>query len=151
MPSVYSGGCACGAIRYACTAEPLFSFNCHCRACQRASGASSAAILLVPETAFTLTTGTPRYHQGTADSGKAIKRGFCPECGSPLVLSGHRASSFGFVGIMAASLDDPSWFHPTADFWTSTAQPWAVMNPRLAKCEQNFTEDQLKEALTSRE
>ena len=151
MPTVYSGGCACGTIRYTCAAEPLFSFNCHCRACQRASGSGHAALLLVPTEAFTLTTGTLRYHRGTADSGQTIERGFCPECGSPLVLRGHRASSFGFVGIMAASLDDPSRFRPTANFWTSMAQPWTVMDSKLTKWEQSFTEDQLKEVLTSRE
>lgn len=45
----FSGGCACGATRYECSAEPVFAVSYHCRDCQRAtsndetgkSGASS--------------------------------------------------------------------------------------------------------------
>ena len=35
MPASFSGGCACGAIRYECSAAPLMMLNCHCRDCQR--------------------------------------------------------------------------------------------------------------------
>ena len=38
MNNPYTGGCACGAIRYECNAEPMFSWICHCRECQRATG-----------------------------------------------------------------------------------------------------------------
>jgi hypothetical protein len=35
--------------------------------------------------------------------------------------------------IQAASLDDPSWYRPTVDFFTASAQPWDPMNPALPK------------------
>jgi hypothetical protein len=35
--------------------------------------------------------------------------------------------------IAAASLDDPSAYRPTLDFFTSHAQPWDPMNPELPK------------------
>jgi hypothetical protein len=38
MATSFSGGCACGALRYECEMDPVFSWNCHCRDCQRASG-----------------------------------------------------------------------------------------------------------------
>jgi hypothetical protein len=31
MPASFSGGCACDAIRYEVTGEPMTMFNCHCR------------------------------------------------------------------------------------------------------------------------
>ncbi|RYZ47877.1 MAG: aldehyde-activating protein, partial [Proteobacteria bacterium] len=38
MSMSYQGGCACGAIRYEISAEPLASVDCYCRDCQKESG-----------------------------------------------------------------------------------------------------------------
>src|SRR5439155_12221360 len=84
MAASLSGGCACGAIRYECTAAPLFSLNCHCRDCQRETGTAFAPVLGVPKTAFTLTRGSPQYFALTAASGHLTTRAFCAACGSPL-------------------------------------------------------------------
>src|SRR5215470_9953070 len=83
MAAPFTGGCACGAVRYTCSAEPLMMANCHCRDCQRAGGAPYAAVLLVPKAAVTFT-GEIKFHQVQADSGNMASRGFCPACGSPL-------------------------------------------------------------------
>jgi hypothetical protein len=125
------GGCACGAIRYSSAAEPLFSLNCHCRDCQRESGSAFVAILGVPKNAFVLTQGTPRHFTVTADSGHPTARVFCGECGSPLY--GLPSSTPELVTIRACSLDDPSWFRPTQDIYTASAQPWDYMDPALPK------------------
>ena len=36
------GMCTCGAVRYRITSKPLFVHCCHCRWCQRETGASFA-------------------------------------------------------------------------------------------------------------
>ena len=51
----FSGGCACGAIRYESTAEPAMMLHCHCRHCQRASGGPFSSYVIVPKEAFKLT------------------------------------------------------------------------------------------------
>jgi hypothetical protein len=79
--------------------------NCHCRDCQRASGSAYAALLDVPIAAFTLTRGTLKYHRVTGESGKTLDRGFCPDCGSPVVIQGQRVASLGRMVLWAASLD----------------------------------------------
>ena len=129
MPRPFSGGCACGAIRYECSADPTMSLNCHCRDCQRVSGSGSTSALVVPAAAFKLTKGEPKYHAVKAESGNMKHYGFCPECGSP--LPGTIREKPNIVIIPAASLDDPSWHKPTAVFWTSSAQPWDYPNPTL--------------------
>lgn len=48
MSDSFEGGCACGSIRYVCTAKPVVSFNCHCRACQRFTGSAFMSGILVP-------------------------------------------------------------------------------------------------------
>jgi hypothetical protein len=131
MVTSFMGGCACGAIRYECSAAPIFALNCHCRDCQRATSTAYASVLRVPAKAFRVTKGEPRFYTVTADSGNTVRRGFCPECGSPLFsrLSGM----VDVVGVRAGSLDDPSWHRPAADIFTKSAQPWDYMNPELPK------------------
>lgn len=131
MPTPFSGGCACGAIRYECSAEPVMSLNCHCRDCQRGSGSAYASALVVPASALRLLKGAPKYHSVKADSGHTTSRGFCAECGSPLL--GKIAEEPDIMVIQAASLDEPSWHKPTMDLFLSSAQPWDYMNPELTK------------------
>jgi hypothetical protein len=86
MSVQFSGGCACGAIRYQCSAEPVGMLNCHCRDCQRAAGGPFGSVIIVPLSAVEILSGSAKYHTVTADSGNLISRGFCPECGSPLFV-----------------------------------------------------------------
>lgn len=145
MPIPFSGGCACGAVRYECSAEPLLSFNCHCLDCQRASGSAFASVLMVPKDAFTITRGTLKYHRVTGDSGNPVDRGFCPECGSPVFITEPKNPQF--IEIQAASLDDPSWVRPEIDIFTARAQPWDHMNPALPKFATQPTMEQWQEFL----
>jgi hypothetical protein len=131
MPDSFQGGCACGAIQYRCTAKPIVSFNCHCRACQRFTGSAFMSAIVVPASAFSVIRGEPIDYTRQGDSGGDISRGFCAVCGSPVVARFSRMPDL--VGIPAASLDDPSWHKPTFDIFTSSAQPWDCMHPDLPK------------------
>lgn len=126
----WTGGCACGAIRYACEGEPTLMFNCHCRDCQRASGSAYAAITVFPKTAVAVV-GEPRWFVATGGSGKRIERGFCEICGNPV---GVKLEAVPHVlGLPAASLDDPTMFKPAMDLFTSSAHPWDAMDPERPK------------------
>ena len=126
-----AGGCACGAVRYQCSAEPFASFNCHCRDCQRETGSAYAAIVAVPSAAFVVTKGRPKLFGVKADSGATTNRAFCGECGSGLYGLPERAPHM--ITIRVGSLDDPSGFHPSSDIYTSRAQPWDHVDPSLPK------------------
>ena len=136
MKLPFTGGCGCGAIRYECTAEPISMFNCHCRDCQRVTGAGHACVVLVPAASFKLTRGERRYHFMASASFGHHKRGFCAECGSRLTGGENREGTTEVVGINAGSLDDPSWFRPQMDIFTSDAQPWDQMDPSIPKYEK---------------
>ena len=129
MVTKFTGGCLCGSVRYECTAEPLVMGNCHCRDCQRATGSAYASGLLVPQSAVTIT-GDVKYYDVIADSGSNVGRGFCPNCGSRLF---SKPPIPELMGILAGTLDDPSWFKPAMDFYAASAQPWDYMNPDLPK------------------
>lgn len=109
-------------------------FHCHCRDCQRATGGAFSSAIIVPAEAFKLTQGSPRFHASPSIAGGHQLRGFCTECGSPMIVRGDPATTF--IGIHAASLDDPSGFKPQMDIFTSDTQPWARMDPALPKYEQ---------------
>jgi hypothetical protein len=134
MAQKISGGCACGAIRYECNADPVVMLNCHCRDCQRASGSAYAAVVVVPKNAIEMR-GEPRYYK-VGNAGKAIERGFCPACGSQVTVKLERLPDV--LGLQAGSLDDPSVHRPMMDVFTSSAQPWDHMNPNIQKHSQGL-------------
>src|SRR5215510_2668503 len=143
----FSGGCACGAIRYECAAAPAFSWNCHCRDCQRASGSAFCPVLYVPKATLTVT-GKCRYYDVRAESGNRVSRGFCPECGSPVFIQADLVPDL--QGLWAASLDDPSQFQPLVHVWMGSAQPWDSLTPTLQQIEKAPTAEQMQKLLTPR-
>jgi hypothetical protein len=131
MAEVRTGGCMCGAVRYESGGEPLFSLQCHCRDCQRASGSAFVAAVRLPAAQFRITQGAPKRYVARSDAGNEIARVFCGECGTPLYV--QVSTRPDLVGIRVSSFDDPSWFRPDADIFVSSAQPWDFMNPDLPK------------------
>jgi len=130
MSSSLSGSCLCGGVRYEFSGEPLFAGNCHCRDCQKATGGAYVPVLAVPADALKIT-GEVKYYDSRADSGHMFSRGFCPNCGARLF--GKSSGMPAIIAITAGSLDDPSRFKPSMDFFTASAQPWDHMNPQLPK------------------
>ena len=120
----FTGGCLCGAVRYAADAEPLFVGICHCRNCQRASGTAFATAIGIPEAALAVT-GTVKTFTDRGESGKAMQRRFCPDCGSSLFAVAEAMP--GAVMVLAGTLDDPSWVQPAVEIFCDSAQPWVAL------------------------
>jgi hypothetical protein len=136
MKIPFTGGCACGAIRYECTAEPVMMLKCHCRDCQHITGGAFAPAVLLPAKAFRLTQGDLSYHFTPSLAGGKHKRGFCAQCGSRITGGEKQNEPSRVIGILAGSLDDPSWFRAQMDIFTSDAQPWDQMDPAIPKYEK---------------
>jgi hypothetical protein len=75
--------------------------------------------------------GELRYHRSIGDSGKAVERGFCPNCGSQIAMK--LESIPDVIALQAGSLADPSRFVPAMDVFTNGAQPWDHMQPERNK------------------
>jgi hypothetical protein len=133
MKAPFSGGCACGSVRYQCSSEPLAMMNCHCRDCQRSSGAPFASGVVVPKSAVKVT-GSPKTYSVRASSGELAKRSFCSNCGSPLFATSKAASDF--ISIRFTTFDDQEDFRPALDIWASSAPSWVCFNEEL----QHFPE-----------
>ena len=120
MPKV-EGGCLCGAVRYTSDAEPAMVAACHCRSCQKATGSGHTLNLAVPADSVRLAGEVKRF-QSPGGSGKEVRRVFCPECGSQLMIEANLFA--GMMLIAAGTLDDPNWVQPGVHIWTSSAASW---------------------------
>lgn len=108
--------------------------NCHCRDCQHSTGSAYFAAVLVRVSEFSLLRGEPTWFEKPADAGHSMYRGFCPACGSPVLLRNGQRSDL--MVLYAGSLDDPSWYRPQRDIYVASAQPWDVMHPDLPKVDR---------------
>ena len=134
MSNAYTGGCACGAIRYEIAGTPMFMPDCQCRDCQRMSGTGHGSYLTFPSRQSVKLTGEAKHWDMMSDRGIVKTRGFCPSCGSPVyLLSAAMPEAFT---VHAASLDDPSRYKPQAVMYTVSGYAWDQLDPALPKFEK---------------
>jgi hypothetical protein len=131
MTTQHSGGCLCGAIRYAVTSPITTLRVCHCTHCQKNTGTGASVNAVLASTDFRITQGTPKRFTTKADSGRVLMRHFCGDCGSPLYA--YREVSPERIVLKVGTLDDTSAMKVSAHIWTGSARPWSYIDPA---CEQ---------------
>ena len=128
MSKKHMGRCACGQVTYGFDTEPTVVANCHCPDCKRASGGEMATFAAVPETDFTVLSGSTKsfaYGPNTETcAGQGLERVFCGTCGSRLFTNNLKDFP-GTVFVQEGTLDRPDeWFAPKAEIFTWSRQPW---------------------------
>jgi hypothetical protein len=116
---ILTGGCQCGAIRFALKAPPVRVSICHCRMCQKASGAPFASFADIDKSDFSWTRGKPAAFK----SSTIAERDFCRDCGTPLSfrrIDGER------IEIMTGTFDRPDRVIPTRQYGTESRLGWVV-------------------------
>jgi hypothetical protein len=134
MSKVYTGGCACGALRYEARSTPVFENHCQCRDCQKRSGTGHGSYLTFPRRAEVRITGEAKTWRVAGDSGNEKSHAFCPTCGSPVYLT--FAAMPDPIAVHAASLDDPSRFRPQAVTYSVRGYAWDLLDPSLQTFEK---------------
>jgi hypothetical protein len=124
----YTGGCACGAIRYDIPDEPIFMNHCQCLDCQRKSGTGHGSYLTFRRKGLKLK-GEATHWDMVGDSGNVKTRAFCKTCGSPVYLT--FAAMPDLFAVHAASLDDPGRFKPQVVTYGIRAHAWDHIDPAL--------------------
>lgn len=108
------GGCLCGEIRYEVSSQPTRVTMCHCRFCQRSTGAAYMVQPAFVSSNFALLKGRPKtYTHVSEGSGKEISINFCATCGTKLFQTFERFE--GAVGVYRGTLDDPNWIEITPE------------------------------------
>ena len=114
-----TGGCHCGAIRYALVGEPKFHALCHCSDCRRHAGAPMVGWAMYPEGALTVTRGAPQIYRSSEHG----RRHFCPDCGTGLFYRNETILP-GMVDIQSATLDDPAAVPARIHVQVAERIPW---------------------------
>ncbi len=112
-----TGGCQCGAVRYALSAEPTNPHICHCRMCQKAFGSYFAPLAGVPREAFSVTRGAIAIFRSSGEA----ERGFCAQCGTPLTF---RYLTSNRIAFSLGSLDEPERIRPAMQYGIEAKMPW---------------------------
>ena len=134
MSRLYTGGCACGAIRYETGSEPIFENHCQCLDCQKRSGTGHSSYLTFPRRAEVTISGEAKGWRVAGDSGNEKVHAFCPVCGSPVYLT--FVAMPDLIAIHAASLDDPGRFRPQALTYSIRGHAWDAIDPSVQKFER---------------
>lgn len=130
-----TGGCFCGAVRYQINQQPFGQVNCHCRACQHATGGAYAPVMLVPTEAFNIN-GEYREYVSEGDSGHEVKRAFCGRCGT--TVFGHTTRVESMRPVYAVTMDHPGRFTPELNAWTDFAHASAHLDPSLPRYKRDL-------------
>ena len=121
------GGCLCGRVRYRVSLAPIDSGYCHCRMCQRSSGAPLQATAEIPVAGFAFIQGEARAYRSSA---KAVRH-FCPDCGSQLTF--RMADNPTYVSINTPTLDQPEALPPRMHIWRESRMSWFEVRDDLPR------------------
>jgi len=121
MSAPVTGGCACGAVRYAVTAPFAGASYCHCHRCQRRTGTAWSINAAVPPEGFEITQGAELVHTWTPEDG--FPKSFCSQCGSALFSGGGDLT----VGVRMGTLDADPGIRPSHHQWVESAPDWEAI------------------------
>ncbi|HSE88436.1 MAG TPA: GFA family protein [Candidatus Binatia bacterium] len=122
----FDGGCTCRFVRYRMTTRPLFVHCCHCRWCQRETGASFALNALIEADRVQLLQGEVEVINTPSNSGKGQKISRCPRC-RIAVWSNYAGAGDAVRFIRVGTLDEPDRLPPDIHIYTGSKQPWVVL------------------------
>ncbi|HEV8690619.1 MAG TPA: GFA family protein [Ideonella sp.] len=135
------GGCDCRFVRYRMETRPLFVHCCHCRWCQRESGASFALNAMIESDRLTLLAGAPQRVDTPSASGLGQQILRCPRCW--VALWSHYAGAGPTVSfVRVGTLDEPDKLPPDIHIFTASKQPWVQLPLGAAAVAEYYDREQ---------
>jgi hypothetical protein len=125
-PFPLDGGCDCKRVRYRMKTKPLFVHCCHCRWCQRETGASFALNAMIEMDRIELLAAPPELVDTPSASGKGQQIARCPTC--RVAVWSHYSGAGPMVAfVRVGTLDEPEHLPPDIHIFTASKQPWVVI------------------------
>ena len=122
-----TGGCACGQLRFEASAPPIDVAYCHCRICQRTTGAPVLAFASFHMADFRYTSGTPAIYF----SSEVGQRHFCASCGTQIEYRDRVNAQYAEVNVGA--LDHPEFFPPQFHIFDASRIAWLHIDDKLPR------------------
>ncbi len=140
-PFPLEGGCDCRFLRYRMETRPLFVHCCHCRWCQRETGASFALNAMIESDRVANLGGEPELVDTPSESGKGQMIARCPRC--KVAVWSHYAGAGPVVKfVRVGTLDNPDALPPDIHIFTASKQPWVVIPPGHAAVPEYYDREQ---------
>ena len=141
MAAPHEGGCACGALRYRLSSDPMFVHCCHCRDCQRQTGTAFVLNALIETDRIEMLSGETKADTMPTDSGRPHDVYRCVACGTAVWSDYGRRPGLRFVRI--GTLDDPTAMKPDVNIYTRSKLPWVVLPDDVPAFEAFYSARQL--------
>ena len=140
-----TGGCQCGAVRYAIATPFENPHICHCRMCQKAFGNYFAALVGTQKTGLRWTKGQPSFFR----SSSVVARGFCRDCGTPMSFA---YDSSDRIAVSIGSLDHPQAVTPARQYGSEAMLPaFAILHTLPGSRTEDDIPAEMLEKLKSRQ
>ncbi|NKB59875.1 MAG: aldehyde-activating protein [Alphaproteobacteria bacterium] len=123
------------------TSKPLFVHCCHCRWCQRESGAAFAINAMIESDRVVLLQGMPEIVDTPSESGNGQKFARCPACKVAL-WSTYTGAGELIRFVRAGTLDDPDRVPPDIHIYTASKQPWIILPSNVPAVEEYYRRSQ---------
>jgi hypothetical protein len=118
-----TGGCNCGAVRFEVTAPLVSASYCHCRRCQRRSGAAASPNAHPAEDSFRIVHGAEKLRMWQPEGGG--EKWFCGECGSSVFA--RNPSHASPIGIRMGAFDADPGIRPSVRQFVAFAASWEAI------------------------
>lgn len=122
------GGCTCGDVRYQLESAPLIVHCCHCRWCQRESGAAFALNAMIESDRVSNLGIQPDIVATPSESGRGQQIARCPRC-RVAVWSHYAGSGPVTTFVRVGTLDKPDLLPPDVHIFTASRQSWVTLPP----------------------
>jgi len=136
------GGCDCGTVRFRLATTPIFVHCCHCRWCQRETGASFALNAMYEADRVANLGAEPKIVDTPSESGLGQQIARCPVC-RVAVWSHYAGSGPHTKFVRVGTLDNPDVLPPDVHIFTASKQPWVILPEGTPAFEEYYERESL--------
>ena len=116
--------CHCGSLRATTSGDPLLVNMCHCKACQRRTGALAGNGAAFAKAQVRIE-GPSKVFEREGQSGRKVRFYFCPNCGTSLYWDADARPDWYLLAVGAFA--DPEFPPPSVSIFEELKHAWTQL------------------------